>query len=135
MNKMNKFKKNNSINKNIFSTNPPSKIMNKPEIKQDPVIQIPLIEEPLIENSLIEPLIEEVKTITINQLSKNDLKLEIIKENCEDITFTFPDIYENIEIIPDKNDLNNKPIPKMKLIVDEVILNMKKKKLNGWKIN
>lgn len=135
MNKMNKFKKNNSINKNIFSTNPPSKIMNKPEIKQDPVIQIPLIEEPLIEKSLIEPLIEEVKTITINQLSKNDLKLEIIKENCEDITFTFPDIYENIEIIPDKNDLNNKPIPKMKLIVDEVILNMKKKKLNGWKIN
>lgn len=135
MNKMNKFKKNNSINKNIFSTNPPSKIMNKPEIKQDPVIQIPLIEEPLIEKSLIEPLIEEVKTITINQLSKNDLKLEIIKENCEDLTFTFPDIYENIEIIPDKNDLNNKPIPKMKLIVDEVILNMKKKKLNGWKIN
>ena len=135
MNKMNKFKKNNSINKNIFSTNPPSKIMNKPEIKQDPVIQIPLIEESLIEKSLIEPLIEEVKTITINQLSKNDLKLEIIKENCEDITFTFPDIYENIEIIADKNDLNNKPIPKMKLIVDEVILNMKKKKLNGWKIN
>ena len=135
MNKMNKFKKSNSINKNIFSTNPPSKIMNKPEIKQDPVIQIPLIEEPLIEKSLIEPLIEEVKTITINQLSKNDLKLEIIKENCEDLTFTFPDIYENIEIIPDKNDLNNKPIPKMKLIVDEVILNMKKKKLNGWKIN
>lgn len=135
MNKMNKFKKNNSINKNIFSTNPPSKIMNKPEIKQDPVIQIPLIEEPLIEKSLIEPLIEEVKTITINQLSKNDLKLEIIKENCEDLTFTFPDIYENIEIIPDKNDLNNKPIPKMKLIVDEVILNMKKKKVNGWKIN
>ena len=95
MNKMNKFKKNNpKINKNIFSTNPPSKIMNKPEIKQEPLIEKSLIEEPLI---------EEVKTITINQLSKNDL--------------------------------NNKPIPKMKLIVDEVILNMKKKKLNGWKIN
>ena len=109
---MNKFNKSKSINnKNLFFHNPPSI---------------------LVKNEEIPKTIEEIPK-TIEELQEKIQKVLSLEETNNDMFLSFPEIHkDNIEIIPEKDIIKIKPMKNLKLVVDEVILNLRKNKKNGW---
>jgi len=138
---MNKFSSNNSNNFFPINTHRFTPVINHPIQRSNSIGIHELIQQfekkPSVENELID-----VKPEPISSEVKEEAKVELLKEEEQIVE----PIVELTEIYSKDNEINiehsiQKEIklshqgfkqPKMKLIVDEIVLNIRKKKMNGW---
>ncbi len=121
-----------SVNKSMFQTLPIAMII-------QPVL--PVCEDVKTEEIKLE-IKQEDQLPEIPEIQEIPETQEVVetKEESEDNTnemyLSFDKIYEhNVEVITDKDQIQLTKYPSMRLAVEQIMLNLKKQKINGWKVN